>query len=410
MPRDKPVSGGAPVAKVTKHARGVAREAGKMLDRNQAKDLAGGLEDMGDNGGEVYNLDKGGFVSRGVPEPAVVEPKGGAKVMSDEGLDWWRQQAALKEAREAREAAEARALADSKLSAKERAAKAELEANKARLAQQEHRLKNVGLQMIVKAESVSNGALLESLSYRLTHDGCVAVSGGAEANMYSALIDEKEARIRKWGFDGSADVAWGDIAVEEDAAKGAIKALRAKVGLPPLRDLVGERMEAQFKAVEEDKAAKALAPSVAVAALEAAVSEVAAPVAKTYFKPAAVGPTHADHTLRIGDLPFDVQWGDLKALFDGVGVPFANRGCVVARDRNTTILSVDPKIRLRMPARPTPWDDVTKAPKGGAFIKFDTHAQAERALGLLKGKIAMKCSYMGITKRPHIDWAATDSK
>jgi hypothetical protein len=63
-----------------------------------------------------------------------------------------------------------------------------------------------------------------------------------------------------------------------------------------------------------------------------------------------------------------------------------------------------------MPKRPTPWDDVTKAPKGGAFVKFDTHAQAERALGLLQGKIAMKCSYMGITKRPHIAWAATDSK
>jgi hypothetical protein len=408
MPRDKPVSGGAPVAKVTKHARAAARGAAKMVDRNQAKDLAGGLEDMGDNGGEVFDIDRGFAVvaSKASKEP---EPVGVIKVMSDEGLDWWRAQAALREAREAKEAAEAKALADSKLSAKERAAKAELEANKARLAQQEHRLKNVGFQMIVKAESVGNEALLESLSYRLTHGGCVAVSGGAEANMYSALIDEKKARIRKWGFDGSADVAWGDIAVEEDKAKEAIKALRSKVGLPPLRDLVGERMEAQFKAVEEDKVAKALAPSEAVEALEAAVSE-AAPVAKTYFKPAEVGPVHADHTLRIGDLPFDIQWGDLKALFDGVGVPFANRGCSIARDRNTSILSVDPKIKLRMPKRPTPWDDVTKSPKGGAFVKFDTHAQAERALGLLQGKIAMKCSYMGITKRPHIAWAATDSK
>ena len=406
MPRDKPVSGGAPVAKVTKHARAAAREAAKMVDRNQAKDLAGGLEDMGDNGGEVFDIDRGfATVASKAKEPEAV---GVVKVLSDEGLDWWRAQAALKEAREAREAAEAKALADSKLSAKERAAKAELEANKARLAQQEHRLKNVGLQMIVKAESDSNADLLESLNYRLTHGGEGDLTG-AEVAKYSALIDSKEARIRKWGFDGSADVAWGDIAVEEDKAKASIRALRSKVGLPPVRDLVGERMEAQFKAVEEDKVAKALAPSVAVAALESAVSE-AAPVAKTYFKPAEVGPVHADHTLRIGDLPFDVQWGDLKALFDGVGVPFANRGCVVARDRNTSILSVDPKIKLRMPKRPTPWDDVTKAPKGGAFVKFDTHAQAERALGLLQGKISMRCSYMGITKRPHIAWAATDSK
>ena len=401
--KDKAVSGGAPVAKVTKHARAAARGAAKMVDRNQAKDLAGGLEDMGDNGGEVFDIDRGFAVvaSKASKEP---EPVGVIKVMSDEGLDWWRAQAALREAREAKEAAEAKALADSKLSAKERAAKAELEANKARLAQQEHRLKNVGFQMIVKAESDSNTDLLESLNYRLTHGGEGDLTG-AEVAKYSALIDSKEARIRKWGFDGSADVAWGDIAVEEDKAKASIRALRSKVGLPPLRDLVGERMEAQFKAVEEDKVAKALAPSVAV---EAAVAE--APVAKTYFKPAEVGPAHADHTLRIGDLPFDIQWGDLKALFDGVGVPFANRGCSIARDRNTTILSVDPKIKLRMPKRPTPWDDVTKSPKGGAFVKFDTHAQAERALGLLQGKIAMKCSYMGITKRPHIAWAATDSK
>ena len=210
-------------------------------------------------------------------------------------------------------------------------------------------------------------------------------------------------------------MAWGDIAVEEDKAKASIRALRSKVGLLPLRDLVGERMEAQFKAVEEDKVAKALAPSEAVAALESAVSE-AAPVAKTYFKPAEVGPVHADHTLRIGDLPFDVQWGDLKALFDGVGVPFAHEGCSIARETGNPkrgippvfILSIDPKIKLRMPKRPTPWDDVTKAPKGGAFVMFDTHAQAERALDLLKGKISMKCSYMGITKRPHIEWAKED--
>jgi hypothetical protein len=393
------------VAKVTKHARAAAREAAKMVDRNQAKDLAGGLEDMGDNGGEVFDIDRGfaTVASKASKEP---EPVGVVKVMSDEGLDWWRAQAALREAREAKEAAEAKALADSKLSAKERAAKAELEANKARLAQQEHRLKNVGFQMIVKAESDSNTDLLESLNYRLS--GGAGDLTGAEVAKYSALIDSKEARIRKWGFDGSADVAWGDIAVEEDKAKASIRALRSKVGLPPLRDLVGERMEAQFKAVEEDKVAKALALETPVSAPEPELE--AAPVAKTYFKPAEVGPTHADHTLRIGDLPFDVQWGDLKALFDGVGVPFANRGCVVARDRNTSILSVDPKIKLRMPKRPTPWDDVTKAPKGGAFVKFDTHAQAERALGLLQGKIAMKCSYMGITKRPHIAWAATDSK
>jgi hypothetical protein len=406
MPRDKPVSGGAPVTKVTKHARAAARGAAKMVDRNQAKDLAGGLEDMGDNGGEVFDIDRGFATvdSKASKEPEAV---GVVKVLSDEGLDWWRAQAALREAREAKEAAEAKALADSKLSAKERAAKAELEANKALLAQQEHRLKHVGFQMIVKAESDSNADLLESLNYRLTHGGEGDLTG-AEVAKYSALIDSKEARIRKWGFDGSADVAWGDIAVEEDKAKASIRALRSKVGLPPVRDLVGERMEAQFKAVEEDKVAKALALEAPVSAPEP-VSE-AAPVAKTYFKPAEVGPVHADHTLRIGDLPFDVQWGDLKALFDGVGVPFANRGCVVARDRNTSILSVDPKIKLRMPKRPTPWDDVTKAPKGGAFVKFDTHAQAERALGLLQGKIAMKCSYMGITKRPHIAWAATDSK
>ena len=374
-----------------------------MGGRNQAKDLAGGLEDMGDNGGEVFDMDRGFVVTVAPKASKEPEPVGVIKVMSDEGLDWWRAQAALREAREAKEAAEAKALADSKLSAKERAAKAELEANKARLAQQEHCLKNVGFQMIVKAESDSNTDLLESLNYRLTLGGAGDLTG-AEVAKYSALIDSKEARIRKWGFDGSADVAWGDIAVEEDKAKASIRALRSKVGLPPLRDLVGERMEAQFKAVEEDKVAKALA-------LEAPEPELeAAPVAKTYFKPAEVGPTHADHTLRIGDLPFDVQWGDLKALFDGVGVPFANRGCSIARDRNTSILSVDPKIKLRMPKRPTPWDDVTKSPKGGAFVKFDTHAQAERALGLLQGKITMRCSYMGITKRPHIAWAATDSK
>jgi len=394
------------VAKVTKHARAVAREAGKTLDRNQAKDRAGGLEDMGDNGEEVFDVDRRTYDGSVKPVMADTCEVVAVKAMSDDGVEWWRQQAALKEARLAREAAEAKALADSKLSAKELAARAELVANMALLAKHENRLKNWGFDMMITAESKENVQLLATLQYRLAHGGLVGLSG-AEVASSSALIDAKEARIRQWGFDGMAKGCdWGDIALEAEKDTASIQVLRSKVGLAPLRNLVQERMDAQAKALMEDKARDAMALETPVAAPE----PESTPVAKTYFKPAEVGPAHADHTLRIGDLPFDVQWGDLKALFDGVGVPFANRGCVIARERHVTILSVDPKIRLRMPKRPTPWDDVTKTPKGGAFIKFDTHAQAERALGLLAGKISMRCSYMGITKRPHIAWAASDSK
>jgi hypothetical protein len=220
-------------------------------------------------------------------------------------------------------------------------------------------------------------------------------------------VEAEEAAARLKSFADKAiwtgTWKWGDMAESYDRGLEALNQLRESAGLPAVivKDEALERVRAMMSPP---------APVAPVAVAVAVAEPVAEPVAKTYFKPMDVAKAHADHTLRIGDLPFDIQWGDLKALFDGVGVPFAKNGCVIARDRATPILSIDPKIKLRVPARATPWDDYTKSPKGGAFVKFDSHAQAERALLKLQGTITMRCSYMGVTKRPHIDWAATDSK
>ena len=227
----------------------------------------------------------------------------------------------------------------------------------------------------------------------------------------AAEVEAEEAAARLKSFADKAIWTgtwnWGDMAESHDRGFEAMNQLRVSAGLPAV--IVKDEALERVRAMMSPPAPVAPVAAAAAAAAAAVAEPVAEPVAKTYFKPMDVGKAHADHTLRIGDLPFDIQWGDLKALFDGVGVPFANKGCVIARDRAYPILSVDPKIKLRVPARATPWDDYTKSPKGGAFVKFDSHAQAERALLKLQGNITMRCSYMGVTKRPYIDWAATDS-
>ena len=236
----------------------------------------------------------------------------------------------------------------------------------------------------------------------------------------AAEVEAEEAAARLKSFADKAIWTgtwnWGDMAESHDRGFEAMNQLRVSAGLPAV--IVKDEALERVRAMMSPPAPVAPVAAAAAAAAAAVAEPVAEPVAKTYFKPMDVGKAHADHTLRIGDLPFDIQWGDLKALFDGVGVPFAKNGCSIARETgNPTrgippvpILSIDPKIKLRVPARATPWDDYTKSPKGGAFVKFDSHAQAERALLKLQGNITMRCSYMGVTKRPHIDWAATDSK
>ena len=203
------------------------------------------------------------------------------------------------------------------------------------------------------------------------------------------------------------ELSWGDRAYCLDVGTRHLNTLRASLGLATSKkdacQLRIDKVMSDWEAVKDLPVA-----AVAVAAPAPVAAVVEAPV-KTYFKPTVVDVTSDRDTLRMGDLPFDVQWSDLKALFDGIGVPFANKGCVIARDRNLPILTVDPKIRLRVPKRPTPWDDYTKSPKGGAFIKFDSHLQARRAIErLTESGIHMRCSYMGIMKNPKIEWAITN--
>jgi len=334
--KDKPVSGGAPVAK----KMGKGERAAMRLEGAKASVFRDG------EGLSAMDLGDDGWVA----PKAKATTKKEAGVMTEEGLAFWRRAAEWEESQKA--AAKAKVAA-------------EAEAVKAKAAAKEAAAKADAMAELAEAEA----------EYK----------------------EFKETAIE-------AGMSWGSAAELEERAVRTINRLRAKAGVAPIRDAALERVRAML-------VAPATAMPVAVPTAAAATAPVAtAAEAKTYFKAMDVSRAHADHTLRIGDLPFDVQWGDLKDLFDGVGVPFANRGCVIARDRGVPILSVDPKIKLRVPARATPWDDYTKSPKGGAFVKFDSHDQAERALLKLRGAISMRCSYMGVTKRPHIDWAATDSK
>jgi len=334
--KDKPVSGGAPVAK----KMGKGERAAMRLEGAKASVFRDG------EGLSAMDLGDDGWVA----PTAKATPKKEAGVMTEEGLAFWRRAAEWEESQKA--AAKAKVAA-------------EAEAVKAKAAAKEAAAKADAMAELAEAEA----------EYK----------------------EFKETAIE-------AGMSWGSAAELEERAVRTINRLRAKAGVAPIRDAALERVRAMLVAPTP-------VATVAVPTATAAVAPVAAVAeAKTYFKAMDVSRAHADHTLRIGDLPFDVQWGDLKDLFDGVGVPFANRGCVIARDRGVPILSVDPKIKLRVPARATPWDDYTKSPKGGAFVKFDSHDQAERALLKLRGAISMRCSYMGVTKRPHIDWAATDSK
>jgi len=379
--KDKPISGGAPDPHALgKRAKRTAREGGRARreDLETQRTQGGGSDvfhkaDMADDAMRAELMAEGMEYEEAEREiakrmAATIRLRGvkaaKASVADDEVLDFWRKEAERDEARKAAAAA-----------------------------------------AVASAAAAAEAA-----------EAAAVTPAQRERERLLAETKTLEAELRVFGYHAlDAGWSWGSMAEREHTATIVLNRKRLALGLPIPRDLAQERIDRAIASITSAPAA-APAPAGAAGAAGAAAAAPAAPAEEavapkpTYYKAMDVSKAHADHTLRIGDLPFDIQWSDLKALFDGVGVPFAVRGCAIARDRNMTILTVDPKIKLRVPAKPTPWDDYTKSPKGGAFVKFDTHAQAERALLKLQGNITMRCSYMGTTKRPHIDWAATDSK
>jgi hypothetical protein len=137
-----------------------------------------------------------------------------------------------------------------------------------------------------------------------------------------------------------------------------------------------------------------------------AAAAPAVPVKATYL-PKAVDVSeiaNADTrcTLSFRNLPWDILSEDIVNACRPIAVVV---DCFIPRDK---FQPMPANIKLRKPSVPNRLDNPAMSAKGGAFVKFRTHAEAMKVLAALQGNLKLRCSYKNRVHDVLIELARTD--
>ena len=207
---------------------------------------------------------------------------------------------------------------------------------------------------------------------------------------------------------------WGDEAYDLELAENELHEKKVALGLavpkvvaPIATAAVAVAAEpivtVSFAEYNADMDAK---PAVVAVAAPAASAVSAVPVKATYL-PKAVDVSeiaNADTrcTLSFRNLPWDILSEDIVNACRPIAIVV---DCFIPRDK---FQPMPANIKLRKPSVPNRLDNPAMSAKGGAFVKFRTHAEAMKVLAALQGNLKLRCSYKNRVHDVLIELARTD--
>ena len=207
---------------------------------------------------------------------------------------------------------------------------------------------------------------------------------------------------------------WGDEAYDLEVAENELHEKKVALGLAapkvvaPIATAAVAAEPIVTVSFAEYNAEMEAKPVVAAPAAPApSASAVSAVPVKATYLPKAVDVSeiaNADTrcTLSFRNLPWDILSEDIVNACKPIAVVV---DCFIPRDK---FQPMPANIKLRKPSVPNRLDNPAMSAKGGAFVKFRTHAEAMKVLAALQGNLKLRCSYKNRVHDVLIELARTD--